>query len=132
MSSFDTPATPPEPTSPDVPVPVRRLTTKRKEMVVDIDGDLYTVREMTGTQLDSWRTQMGTRITTDAKGNARVGNFDRITASLLILCVIDPNGKPISLPVVSGWPATLQKELFDLCQQINGLTPEGEEATKKD
>jgi len=117
--------------SPGGDAPRRSFTTKRKEEVVEIDGQAYTIREMTGTQLDAWRTQMGNRITTDAKGNPRVGNFDRLTASLLILCIFKPDGNAVGLPEVASWPATLQKELFDICQELNGLTAAGEEAAKK-
>jgi hypothetical protein len=123
---MDTPATADSAATP------RKFSTKRKEVVVEIDDQLYTVREMTGTQLDAWRTQMGNRITTDAKGNPRVGNFDRLTASLLVLCLFKPDGSAVGLPEVSSWPASLQKELFDICQDLNGLSVAGEDAAKKD
>jgi hypothetical protein len=108
------------------------VTLNRREQPVDIDGERYLLREMTGNELDEWRSTVGNRISVDKSGVQKVTNFDKFTASLIACCLIDPAGKRVDQTVIANWPATAQKRLFEMCQALNGLTLEAEEAEKKD
>lgn len=108
------------------------ISLSRAEREVDIDGDTYTVKEMSGNELDKWRGTVGNRITTDSKGNSRVTNFEKFSASLISFCLYDKSGNLVPIETIASWPAMAQKTLFEICQEINGLTDEAEEAAKKD
>lgn len=98
---------------------------KRKE--IEIDGEVYWIEEMMGTEIGTWRMEMNRRVAQDGK---RVTNFMGIEAELISRCLIGPDGRKVAKSIVDTWPTTMIEGIFKLCQDLNGLTDEAEKREK--
>lgn len=125
-------------TSPDAEEEVVRIRLVRKTKKVDVEDEnnkvqRYTLCEMVGAQRDKWLNNWSARVRTDRSGNViGMKTFDDLQAALIAKCLYDENGELVKQEVISRWPATAQKQLFELCQKMNGLDSDSEEEEKKD
>lgn len=128
-------------TTPVVPVddiPVFKLTRREKKIKIeDGNGDTkgYVIREMMGTDRDKWLNTMATRMKVDNKGNSLgVREFDGLQSSLISRCLYNESGALVLIEVISRYPASVQKSLFSLCEELNSLgdVKKAEETAKND
>lgn len=122
-------APPPETNGTAIP---RRRSLRRKEIPIEIEDEqglvsVYTLREMDGTQRDSWIARGQQRGVT-AEG--RVKNMTGMIAELLSLTLYDPSGMLVPVKTIQTWPASLQWELFQDSQELSALNPKAQEQAK--
>lgn len=110
----------------------RSYTRTLKEEEVDIDGEMYKIREMNGEDRDKWLNNWYSRMRTDEKGNILgIQQYQDAQAYLISLCLFDPQSKPVPITEIRKFPGSMQRGLFDQCQEINGGTAKAEEELKK-
>ena len=106
---------------------VVKFTRTRKKKEIQIDDEPFYIQEMTGTELGMWRQDMGKRVSNDGK---KVTNFMGLEGELIAKCLFMGSGQPVPKQMINTWPATLQMDLFKMCQDINGMSEEGEKEAK--
>lgn len=115
-----------------------RVTKKRKSRPLEVeneDGTItnLTIREMTGTLRDRWMNQMGKAVKIDPTGkNGKIQDHTGLYAGLIAACCYNEKGLQLAEGEVQSWPASQQELVFEICQEMNGLTKKAEEAEKKD
>ncbi len=111
---------------------LKKYTKNLKEKKIDIDDQVYTLREMTGLARDKWRNDQKKRIEVSKDGqSATVRDHRNVQAELITLCLFDPSGQPVPVDEIAQWPSSLQEDLFQECQTLNTLTAEAIEEAKK-
>lgn len=114
---------------------VRKFKLKRKSVPVvmeDENGNEFAceLREMTGAERDQWLNGMAGRMRVDAQGNpVGVAKFDGLQADLIALCLYQADTRVPKSQIV-GYPASVQTELFKICQEINSLGDKAREEAK--
>lgn len=103
-----------------------------KSKKVKLDGRVFTVQEMSGTDLAAWRSDMADRAKFNSSGVV-VGlkSYQGVEAALISRCLWDPDGMRVPAEMISQWPSTALQALTKMCEEINGLTKESEEEAKK-
>jgi hypothetical protein len=115
---------------------VLRLRLVRSEKPVEIEDaqgmvHTFTLREMVGLERDRWLNSMGDRVKVDGSGKMiGLRKFENMQASLITKCLYDQHGQLVQEKVISTWPSTAQKALFEMCKEMNGLNDEDEEKEK--
>lgn len=118
--------------------PPKVFSLKRAVAPVDIeqeDGTIlhYRLQEMMGDRRDVYLGKLSARMTKDDKGRPTgLKSFDRLQADLIAECLVDADGRGVPVLVIAKWRATVQKGLFELCQEMNGLTDTAAEKAKND
>lgn len=104
---------------------VVKLTRQRKIIHLETeDGSMrpHTLIEMTGAERDQFFGAMAERTRVDAKGKPQgLKDFKDIQAALIAKCIRDENNHPVPIQKIAAWPATAQKTVFEICQDMNGL-----------
>jgi hypothetical protein len=95
-----------------------------------------TLVEMDGTQRDAFLTDSAQRVEIDGqdeqgKNRVRIKNYDGLTAKLLVLCLQDEQGKPLTIAQVQAWPAQVQTALYKAAQELNKLDEKKKEGEAK-
>jgi protocatechuate 3,4-dioxygenase beta subunit len=108
----------------DLPVP-KVVHIKTKEGVVK----QFQLRHMGGPELSAWMELFARRVKAERDGNH---DFDGFQAELITLCLYDENGSRVPASTIKAWHAHIQNGLYDLCQDMNGLTSDAREKAKKD
>ncbi len=131
---------PVEPVTP-VPAPavddvlVIRLARRERRVTVEDEQGIaktYAVREMMGNSRDQWLNGMAKRMKLDKNGApVGVAEFGGLQASLIARCLYDDQGKLVTEAVIAQWPASAQKALFEVCQDLSGLTDKTKEELAK-
>lgn len=94
---------------------------------------VYTLKEMSGLERDQWMNKMSKSFKLGADGKSTgIADYTGIHYILISRCLYDDTDKLISEQIISQWPASAQKILFDKCQKLNGLGEDAEEEAKKD
>ena len=107
-------------------------------MVIEIETEpgvcqTYLLKEMIGPEIAAFRKWADARTKYDDKGNAvGVKQFDGLQSKLISMCLYDPDGTPVPLAVVDGFPVSTQEILFQACQRLNAMTDRGRDEAKKD
>lgn len=123
-----TPAVEPAVRSPsgDPDTIVRKLVRASKR--VRLEGEdgverLYTLREEPGTLRGEWMNFLATRQKIDNRTGTVVGmkDFRGMESWLISKCMYTEQGQKVPQKEIEGWPAQLQRELFEACQKLNGL-----------
>ena len=111
----------------------KKFTCVAKSVEIEIDDKVFTIREFSGDVRSTWLGQMAKRVKLDSKGQ-QVGTPDikGAQSSLITLCLFDEDSIAVPGKTIETFPASLEKELFEMCQEINGLNPEAVEAEKKE
>lgn len=104
--------------------PVLKLTAVKKVRKVEIDGEPYTVSELTGPEQAAWNDWMKTRV--DKKGSLKTSRG--FYAKLLSMTVRDKEGKLVSIEFVEqNWNASLQQQLHEIADSLSLLTKKAQE-----
>jgi hypothetical protein len=110
----------------------------RQKKVIEIqleeDGPVhnYTLQTMVGKEKSDWQQFVSGRVKFNAAGKpAGVTQFDGLESYLISKCLLGPDGKPVPQATIDQWAAPLLTALFKECQDMNGMTTEGEAAAKK-
>jgi hypothetical protein len=100
--------------------------TQLREIPVTIDGTSYRIREMTGTELSSWRKTDGSTFTIDEEGRASITGLDikDPEVELLSVCLYDGSGKRVPPTTLRTWSVTALQTLYKIAQDLNGLSRE--------
>jgi len=94
----------------------------------------YTVNELEdGDKLANWMKSISKRMKRDGRGRVTKADFKGMHAELIARCLrYQDTNKLVPYSVIKSWGANVQNNLFSLCQEINGLTDEIQEAEGKD
>lgn len=133
MDESETNSTPPPVERKPNRLKLRLMLAEEEVDIVTADGveKTFVLVEMTGAQRDAWMNQTATRFKTNEKGHPLgMREFRDLQAGLIAICLKDENRKAVPVSVIQGWPATVQKALYDRCQEMNGLTEKAEETEK--
>lgn len=111
------------------------LVLKEVEVVLSTsEGDKkYILRELSGEVRDKYLASMADRMKYDDKGKpSGVKNFHGLQASLLSLCLINEEGKTVSVMDLQKFPASVQSALFEKANELSALNKEGQEEAKNE
>jgi hypothetical protein len=112
------------------------LSLKRAQTEVDIEDEAgktttYLLKEMTGTQRDQYVSNMMKRTKFDGEGKIlQMGDITGMQASLISMCLYDPQGQLVPPTFINAMPATSQNLLFEACSRLNGLDKGAETSSK--
>lgn len=108
-----------------------------KFSVTDEKGkkERYVLREFYGPGLTQWTEIHAARLKFSKTGAPlpRDSDYSNLYSSLIALCCYNrTTGHRVSKNVIESWTSSIQSDLFDRCQQMNGLTEDGREKAKND
>ena len=92
----------------------------------------YKISEMTGDNLEAYFNSQRDKMDIKSDGTVSMKDYKGIYTSLLILTMVGPDDKPVSLTTLKSWPSRVQKALFEIAQRLNGLNVEAKEEAKND
>lgn len=101
---------------------------------VTIDGNDYTIVELTGEERDNFLNLLAGRTKFDSKGNpSGIKDSKGIQANLISKGLIDnETNKKVSLLVIQGWSASTQMKLFKRIHSLSGLGEDAKEKAKNE
>jgi hypothetical protein len=102
------------------------FTTTIKTLPVEIDGKTYTLKELNGTQRDSYLTDNAGRQKWVKGEIAGIKDLDQMQAKLIHLSLFDTTGKQVPLETIQSWPASTVSGLFDAARDLSKLGKEKE------
>lgn len=86
---------------------------------------IFTLKELTGTQRDTYLEDIRNRVTLDDAGKVKGFKSLRGMQTLLIsLTLTDENRQPITAKILDEWPASVLTALFEASQALSGLETE--------
>ena len=97
---------------------------KLKEVEVQLDGQKYIMRELTGKQRDQYLDLIAKRVQYVNGNQAGMKSLSGLQSSLLAMCLIDSSGNLVKESVITEYPGSVQSQLFKLAQQLSGLDKE--------
>lgn len=108
-----------------------------KEQQVELDGDLFTIFELTGKQRDEYLNSVSQRVNYVNGKAAGMKNLTGLQSSLIALCLKDEAGKSVKETDIQQYPSSVQTKLFEIAQELSGLGKEedpekAEEEAKND
>ncbi len=106
-----------------------------KTLPVKLDGEKYTLKELTGDARDNNMDATRERMNFSEDGKpAGFKSFKGLQADLLALSLYDKHDKLVSKEVILAFPASVQNELFKAAQELSALEDEKEndESAKND
>ena len=115
----------------------RRFTLKFKTEEVeveDVNGIIkeYKVTELSGPVLCKYMDEMQSRTKVAKDGSVSMTSFDGMYTALLKHALLDSDNKLVSVSEMESWPAGVQKGLFEIAQEMSGLTTVASEEAKND
>lgn len=114
----------------------RTLVLNRIEFPIEDENGIeipYYLLEMDGVFRDQFLTLVRKRQQIINGQPTGFGNFDGFMVDLICRCLRHPaDNKLVPAEIIKRWPATLQKECYVICRQLNGLDEEEEEKEKND
>lgn len=111
----------------------RKFKSGRKEEVVEIDGKEYKLVEMGGDELSEWMAYNADRMKFDTKGNPTgMKAAKNLHEKLIMFCLKDLGNNVPPATTIAKLGATDLRDLFTICQEMNGLTEDSKESEKKD
>jgi len=116
---------------------VRRFTTKLKTEKVEIEHDdgkilEYTITELQGPDLSEYMDEMNANTQISPTGEVQMTSFKGAFTSLLKRCLKNADGQLVDVKVIDTWPASTQRGLFDIAQELNNINLGASEAAKND
>jgi hypothetical protein len=105
---------------------------KLKEILIEIDGESWFVRELTGKERDAFMNRQAKRVPLNSRGEiAGPGDANDHQGDLLCLSLVGPTGNRPSIAELRDWPASDLAELYQMALVLSGLTKEAKEDVKK-
>lgn len=108
----------------------------KEEIEVEYNGTVtsYVVTELMGLQRDRFMDVLA--LTTRKEHPEKPGEFfesnEDSQARLIVECLRDKNGQPPNLDEVRRWGVQCSNGVFEVCQTVNGMNKQGQDAIKKD
>lgn len=97
--------------------------TTLKECPVTIDGESYLLRELDGNTKGMYLKKMSTKVVLGPDGEIKsFTDYGGLETTLLGMCLYDPKDELVPVDVMQTWPSTALTSLFDLAQELSGLT----------
>ena len=97
------------------------------------DGKIehFEIREMSGLFMERYLEDNKDRAeiaVVDGKMTIQgIKTYKGMYTSLLKFCLFDEGGNLVSIDVINSLPSRVQKQLFDVAQEVNGFNEEGNE-----
>jgi len=109
------------------------LTLTLKVREVKIDDQVYTVRELNGTERGAYLNSVGGRVIINDQGKA-VGmkDFTGLEALLLKRCLYGPDGVLVTEKTLATWPASVLGTLFDIAKDLSALNEESKKKVEEE
>jgi hypothetical protein len=95
-----------------------------KEQAVELDGDDYTLYELTGKQRDSYMDNVSQRVKYVKGEAAGMKSMVGIQSSLLAMCLKNEKGVLVKEVDIQAYPGSVQGKLFAMAQKLSGLDVE--------
>ena len=115
--------------------PTKFSTVVSQDSVVIADAEgverTYAIKEMTGRQLEVYLNSSRNKVIMENGQVVGMKDFEGLYSSLLSTTLCDESDKLVSKEVLQNWPASTQRQLFQIAQKLNGLG-ESEEEVKND
>lgn len=104
----------------------KRFSLKFKTEVVEIedkDGTVknYTITELAGPVLSRYMNSVQEKTKIAPDGTVTLSSYDGMYTDMLKLALLDENNICVSEEVLNAWPASVQKQLFEIAQGLNSL-----------
>jgi hypothetical protein len=97
---------------------------KLKERSVELDGDDYTLYELTGKQRDVYMDNVAQRVRYVKGEAAGMKTMIGLQSSLLAMSLKDEKGVLVKEEVIQAYPGSVQGDLFAIAQKLSGLDAE--------
>lgn len=98
------------------------FTTKTKTVPVELNGEVYSLVEMTGLLRDEYLDTTKDRFKFNNEGKAAgISSFSGMQAELIVRTLKDGKGNFVSVDFVQSLPCTVTSALFDAAQELNNL-----------
>jgi hypothetical protein len=112
-----------------------KITLARKSETVELETSegivlMYSVKEMTGAQRDSYFSKMSTK-TKQGGDQVTITDFNGLYSTLLSHTLYDDKDKLVEEKIIQSWPDSAQKALFTMAKKLNGLD-DSDKDPKKD
>lgn len=102
------------------------------ELAEGMPATVFVIKTMKNRAKTEWQNSMGDKLKYDRNGKpVGLAKYDGVEASLITRCMFHPDGRAVTAEEIDEWPAPLVTAAFKECQDVNGLTPESEDAAKK-
>ena len=121
---------------PEKPV-LRRFKKLRKREQIVIEDEhgqdhSYTLMELMGDQREVFIDKTSAGMKFNNKGEVVSGSIRGLHARLISMsCLDDVTGKYVPEKEIATWPATMQKDIYEMCQKLSALDKEAESDSKK-
>lgn len=117
---------------------VKTISILRKSQPVDLEVERgkvarFYVKEMSGAQRDEYLNKTAQKSRLDEKGDV-VGlkDYRGLYSNLLSFCLYDADAKPVSESKIQEWPDAAQKALYEMANDINGMSKPDSEGAEGD
>lgn len=102
------------------------LRRKSEPVVIELEDGTevtYSVREMTGAQMEEYTTKSSSKLDFDPKsGEVRqIKDYKGLYSLLLSYTLYDSSGNLVPEKVVAEWPSSVQSALHSAASAINGM-----------
>ncbi len=113
-------------------VPIE-LSLELKTVPVTLEGNPYSLVELTGDTRDKYMTDMSQRMKYDAKGKPTgLKSFNGLQAMLLTLCLHNQDNELVKAADIQKYPSSTLTTLFEMAQELNGIGEPGEDEAKNE
>lgn len=103
------------------------FSTSLRTISLTIDGKDYVMRELTGKTKGMYLNSMGKIIEVSPEGKVKgIKDFSGLECHLLKLCLFDEDDNLVSVDTMSIWPSSVLGKLFEMAQELSGLTEAGQ------
>lgn len=117
---------------------VKTISILRKSQPVDLEIEegkqvRFYVKEMSGAQRDEYLNKTAQKSRLDEKGDV-VGlkDYRGLYSNLLSFCLYDADAKPVAESKIQEWPDAAQKALYEMANDINGMSKPDSEGAEGD
>lgn len=108
---------------------VKKFSRIHKTLSVDIDGESYTLKELSGTLRDRYLNTQSKKTITKNGVETRV--YSGLCSDLLVLCLYNPAGVSVTAQEIDDWPSPMQMEIFQMAVKLSALDKKSEEEEVK-
>jgi len=106
---------------------MKKLKLSLKEEQIELeekDGStsVYTIRELTGHERETYMTKMGTRMKWAPDGKpAGMASYDGAMTDLVQMSTYGPDGNRVRPDVVKGWPQSVIEYIYETAAELSAL-----------
>lgn len=112
---------------------MKKFSTQREGTPVEIDGNIYQVVLLVGSDVAKYRKTMGGRVKYGTNGRPQgLTSYEGLEATLISYCLRDPHGAVVPVATIDAWPQPVIKNLFEMCLEMNKMKDMEEKDEKND